>query len=164
MCAAGGNDVRASLEMMLTYGQMMLCLSAQMKKSNSQELDFLVAELGFEPRQTESESAVLPLHNSALFTTRNDCRKPYWCERRDLNPYGVTTRTLNVRVCRFRHSRISVRNVYIIAEGISFVKSFFCIFSMYFFKKPSLTSFFPYGIMQTTERRCKPWIKNKRKD
>ena len=26
---------------------------------------FLAAELGFEPRQTESESAVLPLHNSA---------------------------------------------------------------------------------------------------
>ena len=27
---------------------------------------FLAAELGFEPRQTESESAVLPLHNSAM--------------------------------------------------------------------------------------------------
>ena len=27
--------------------------------------DSLAAELGFEPRQTESESAVLPLHNSA---------------------------------------------------------------------------------------------------
>jgi len=27
--------------MMLTFGQMMLCLSAQMKKSNSYELDFL---------------------------------------------------------------------------------------------------------------------------
>ena len=26
---------------------------------------FMAAELGFEPRQTESESAVLPLHNSA---------------------------------------------------------------------------------------------------
>ena len=26
----------------------------------------MVAELGFEPRQTESESAVLPLHNSAV--------------------------------------------------------------------------------------------------
>ena len=25
----------------------------------------MAAELGFEPRQTESESAVLPLHNSA---------------------------------------------------------------------------------------------------
>ena len=27
--------------MMLTFGQMMLCLAAQMKKSNSNELDFL---------------------------------------------------------------------------------------------------------------------------
>ena len=26
---------------------------------------FMAAELGFEPRQTESESVVLPLHNSA---------------------------------------------------------------------------------------------------
>ena len=26
----------------------------------------LAAELGFEPRQTESESVVLPLHNSAI--------------------------------------------------------------------------------------------------
>ena len=29
----------------------------------------LVAELGFEPRQTESESVVLPLHNSAVLIT-----------------------------------------------------------------------------------------------
>lgn len=29
----------------------------------------LAAELGFEPRQTESESVVLPLHNSAMFST-----------------------------------------------------------------------------------------------
>ena len=43
-----------------------LCVGWQkIKKSNSKELDFLAAELGFEPRQTESESAVLPLHNSA---------------------------------------------------------------------------------------------------
>ena len=30
----------------------------------------------------------------------------FWCERWDLNPYGITTRPSNVRVCRFRHSRI----------------------------------------------------------
>ena len=30
-------------------------------------ISYVVAELGFEPRQTESESVVLPLHNSALF-------------------------------------------------------------------------------------------------
>ncbi len=29
---------------------------------------FLAAEEGFEPSQTESESAVLPLHNSAIFS------------------------------------------------------------------------------------------------
>ena len=29
-------------------------------------LKIMVAELGFEPRQTESESVVLPLHNSAM--------------------------------------------------------------------------------------------------
>lgn len=28
----------------------------------------MAAELGFEPRQTESESVVLPLHNSAIFS------------------------------------------------------------------------------------------------
>ena len=27
----------------------------------------MAAELGFEPRQTESESVVLPLHNSAIY-------------------------------------------------------------------------------------------------
>ena len=30
----------------------------------------LAAELGFEPRHTESESAVLPLHNSAILLMR----------------------------------------------------------------------------------------------
>ena len=29
----------------------------------------------------------------------------FWCEKRDLNPYGKTTRPSNVRVCQFRHSR-----------------------------------------------------------
>ena len=40
-----------------------------------------------------------------------------WCEKRDLNPYGVTTRPSNVRVCQFRHSRVCYRsngNIYII--------------------------------------------------
>ncbi len=31
----------------------------------------MAAELGFEPRQTESESAVLPLHNSATLNRWN---------------------------------------------------------------------------------------------
>ncbi len=32
------------------------------------KIELLAAELGFEPRQTESESVVLPLHNSALYS------------------------------------------------------------------------------------------------
>ena len=79
-----------SVQILKTFGR---------QKNNSTRwvlLFFLVAELGFEPRQTESESAVLPLHNSAK----------KWCERRELNPYDEITRPLNVRVCQFRHSRI----------------------------------------------------------
>ncbi len=33
----------------------------------------LAAELGFEPRHTESESAVLPLHNSAIAFALDYC-------------------------------------------------------------------------------------------
>ena len=51
-----------------------------------------------------------------------------WCEKRDLNPYGVTTRPSNVRVCQFRHSRVFkvllVDNVDIILQNISFVNRF----------------------------------------
>ena len=39
MCPQANNDVLALLEMMLTFGQMMLCLAAQMKKSKSFDLD-----------------------------------------------------------------------------------------------------------------------------
>ena len=35
--------------------------------------DFLAAVLGFEPRHTESESAVLPLHNTAIFSVPEYC-------------------------------------------------------------------------------------------
>ena len=38
--------------------------------------------------------------------TERNVQSCFWCERRDLNPYGITTRPSNVRVCRFRHSRI----------------------------------------------------------
>src|SRR5699024_5765322 len=51
-----------------------------------------------------------------------------WCERRDLNPYGITTRPSNVRVCRFRHSRrvrCSFATVIIIAKVSCGVKGFF---------------------------------------
>ena len=29
-----------------------------------------------------------------------------WCGRWDLNPYGITIRPSNVRVCQFRHDRV----------------------------------------------------------
>jgi len=42
ICAEGmRNDVLALLEMMLTFGQMMLCLAAQMKNPRSEERGFL---------------------------------------------------------------------------------------------------------------------------
>ena len=47
-----------------------------------------------------------------------------WCEKRDLNPYGVTTRPSNVRVCQFRHSRMNLTND-IIAQRFPFVNGFF---------------------------------------
>ena len=53
----------------------------------------------------------------------------FWCEKRDLNPYGKTTRPSNVRVCQFRHSRICHRryctrnNIYY-THFIKFVNTF----------------------------------------
>ena len=35
-----------------------------------------------------------------------------WCARRDLNPYVVDTRTSNVPVCQFQHSRITNAGYY----------------------------------------------------
>ena len=37
----------------------------------------MAAELGFEPRQTESESAVLPLHNTASLAVLSDSNNYY---------------------------------------------------------------------------------------
>ena len=39
----------------------------EIKATSSNLSLFLAAEEGFEPSQTESESVVLPLHNSAIF-------------------------------------------------------------------------------------------------
>ena len=52
-----------------------------------------------------------------------------WCGRRELNPYGKTTRPSNVRVCQFRHSR---NGFYIIHEEIAFVKRFLAFFKKIF--------------------------------
>ncbi len=35
----------------------------------------------------------------------------FWCARRDLNPYVFDTRTSNVPVCQFQHSRIFTWNI-----------------------------------------------------
>jgi len=48
----------------LTFGQMMLCLTAQMKKSNSYELDFLVEAAGVEPA---SENLLIQLSPGAVY-------------------------------------------------------------------------------------------------
>ena len=47
---------------------------------------------------------------SARSKKRKDClfRDSPWCEKRDLNPYGESTRPSNVRVYQFRHSRFSL--------------------------------------------------------
>ncbi len=41
-------------------------------KNRSIATVFVVAEEGFEPSQTESESVVLPLHNSAILSLNDD--------------------------------------------------------------------------------------------
>lgn len=52
-----------------------------------------------------------------------------WCERWDLNPYGITTRPSNVRVCRFRHARIlnccRFRNVDYYSKHMCFCQDIF---------------------------------------
>ena len=53
----------------------------------------------------------------------------FWCGRRELNPYGKTTRPSNVRVCQFRHSR---RTLMIIPNKKAFVNTFFEIFKTFF--------------------------------
>ena len=53
-----------------------------------------------------------------------------WCGRRDLNPYGKSTRPSNVRVCQFRHSRVT--NDIIHDEGRfvnPFCKKIFALFT-----------------------------------
>ena len=59
-----------------------------------------------------------PIQNKVLrrvrFTVSRTTKKNHqvfrlgdsWCEKRESNPYGITTRPSNVRVYQFRHSRI----------------------------------------------------------
>ena len=47
----------------------------------SRDWDLLAARLGFEPRQTESESVVLPLHNRAMCNRMLSCDNVYYYTR-----------------------------------------------------------------------------------
>ncbi len=47
-----------------------------------------------------------------------------WCGRRELNPYGKTTRPSNVRVCQFRHSR----------SGLLYYTQVVCVCQAFFIK------------------------------
>ena len=63
---------------------------------------------------------------STSYATSPNC----WCGRRDLNPYGKTTRPSNVRVCQFRHFRIKQPFHY---TKLFFVcQYFFCFFYIFF--------------------------------
>ena len=61
-----------------------------------------------------------------------------WCAKRDLNPYGKTTRPSNVRVCQFRHSR---KNSSIITKTVQFVKPFFKKSPFLFLPRPQPGAF-----------------------
>ena len=55
--------------------------------------------------------------------------KHSWCGRRELNPYGKTTRPSNVRVCQFRHSR---NGIYYYTQTILICQGLFSFFSKLF--------------------------------
>ena len=69
---------------------------------------------------TDSRSNKKGTHTVSLFC---------WCGRRELNPYGKTTRPSNVRVCQFRHSRrtLCIITYYFVTVN-RFLKYFFVIF------------------------------------
>ncbi len=77
-----------------------------------------------------------------------------WCAKRDLNPYGKTTRPSNVRVCQFRHSR---KNSSIIAKTVLFVKPFFKK-SPFLFLPPATAGCFWLPVITTARRHtpCSP--------
>ena len=57
----------------------------------------------------------------------------FWCGRRELNPYGKTTRPSNVRVCQFRHSRRTVGIISQLKRNVKgFLKSFLKILKKVF--------------------------------
>ena len=126
------------------------------------------------PRRRKQSTGLFPSANcvcSLLFKSRPDYtakqKEPllrlflFWCERRDLNPYGITTRPSNVRVCRFRHSRIQLLfpcgTFNIISDKIVFVNCFFNYFTI------ALSSLFrpacPLSALATFRQFCEYPIK-----
>ena len=82
-------------------------------KASSCNLIFLALQVA------RAGSKALP-HQTKGLDTRSS---PFvWCGKRELNPYGKTTRPSNVRVCQFRHSR---RTIHIITQKNMNVKHFF---------------------------------------
>ena len=65
LCPQADNDVLASLEMMLTFGQMMLCLAAQMKKSIAIAMDFLAR---VDRKDAIIQSFIKPFNVSLMFS------------------------------------------------------------------------------------------------
>ena len=82
---------------------------------------------------------------------------PFWCERRDLNPYGITTRPSNVRVCRFRHSRKCLNNITPISEFVNiffeFFKKSFSQLNFYYSTTPKIKIL--YSLLTKSSYRCK---------
>ena len=60
-----------------------------------------------------------------------------WCGKRDLNPYIKDTRPSNVRVCRFRHSRVEQLILYTkeIEKSRGFGKKYFIFSKIDFLNK-----------------------------
>ena len=63
LCGSNANPILAKRQE--TGSKPQASLTKKEKRPSKDGLFSLAAELGFEPRHTESESAVLPLHNSA---------------------------------------------------------------------------------------------------
>ena len=85
------------------------------------------------------------------------CELVIWCERRDLNPYGITTRPSNVRVCRFRHSRKCLNNITPISAFVNiffeFFKKSFSQLNFYYSTIPKIK--FLYSLLTKYSYRCK---------
>ncbi len=103
--------------MMLTFGQSMLCLTAQMKKSNSQELDFLAIGIlacgedsSLRRLRASSRRLSLECEPRALLGLGAAVREPIPQPERKKAPHfavlrsgwgiGIRTPTNRVRVCR----------------------------------------------------------------